>query len=320
MNDAAPEEERLLDEAIDLMISHQGDPDNAGIIDRIMAWRAVSDDHERIWNRVAKIHGASGRILSEKKRIERRDALQTSRRNFMIGAAATVGAGATAYLFGPGLLLEARADYLTGKGEFRRIELADGSVAILGPQSALAVDFGKQQRAIRLLAGMTFLWVAPLPGAPLSVMAGPLRAASSSGAFDISSDGDYVTVGVDDGRVNLSSQRRQFSGDEELRQGDWLSFDASSGAIGRGRRERDMIGSWRDNLIIAENEPVSALALRIGRWIPGRIVIADPFIGSRYVSGVFDLDRPFSALEAAVHPANAKVRRISSLLTIVSPV
>lgn len=320
MKDAAQDKDRLLDEAIDLMIGHQGDPDDREIIDAIMAWRSCSDAHEKAWCRVAKIHGASGRILSEKKRIERRDALNASRRNFMIGAAATVAAGAGAYLFVPGIILEARADYLTGKGEFRRVELEDGSVATLGPQSALAVDFGSGQRSIRLLAGMAFLSVAELPGIPLSVLAGPLLAAASGGAFDISSDGDYVTVGVDDGTVAVSSQGGSFSGGEDLLQGDWLSFDASSGEIGRGRRERDMIGSWRDNLIIAENEPVSALALRIGRWIPGRIVIADPFIGSRYVSGLFDLDRPLNALEAAVHPANARVRRISSLLTIISPV
>ncbi|WP_315855064.1 hypothetical protein [Chenggangzhangella methanolivorans] len=69
---------------------------------------------------------------------------------------------------------------------------------------------------------------------------------------------------------------------------------------------------------MAERETISALVARIGR-VPGRIVIADPFVGSQRVSGIYDLQDPIRALQAVVHPAGAQVREISPLLTVVSP-
>jgi transmembrane sensor len=70
---------------------------------------------------------------------------------------------------------------------------------------------------------------------------------------------------------------------------------------------------------MADKEAVSTLIARIGRWIPGRIVIADPFIGSQRVSGIYDLNDPKRALEAVVQPTGAQVRQVSSFLTIISP-
>ena len=102
--------------------------------------------------------------------------------------------------------------------------------------------------------------------------------------------------------------------------GQWVSLDAASGRIERGVRERVQIASWRDKLIVAERESISALVARIGRWVPGRVVIADQSVGAKRVSGVFDLSDPVGALEAVVHPAGARLRRISSILTVISPI
>ena len=101
--------------------------------------------------------------------------------------------------------------------------------------------------------------------------------------------------------------------------GEWVTIDSVTYVIERGSREASQIASWRDNLIVAEKEAISALVARIGRWITGRIVMAHPFIGSQRVSGIFDLNNPKQALEAVVHPTGAHVRQVSSFLTIISP-
>ncbi|WP_155734624.1 FecR/PupR family sigma factor regulator, partial [Brucella intermedia] len=72
MNETTPDQERLLDEAIDLIIRLQNDPGNPVAIELIRAWRARGPRHEEVWARVSKAHGASGKILTEKRRIERR--------------------------------------------------------------------------------------------------------------------------------------------------------------------------------------------------------------------------------------------------------
>jgi transmembrane sensor len=99
-----------------------------------------------------------------------------------------------------------------------------------------------------------------------------------------------------------------------------MTFDTSSGIVDRGKREPGQVGMWRDRLLIADRETVTALVARIGRWIPGRIITADPYIGQQRVSGIFDLSNPLRALEAVVHPAGGRVRQISSFVTVISPV
>lgn len=314
-----PDRDRLLDEAIDLIIRYQNDAANPVATDMIRCWRARSPQHEEVWAQVSKVHGVSGTILTERRRMERRESLGLSRRNFTIGGLMALGAGATAYTVAPGMILQARADHITAKGEIRRIDLPDGSVATLGPESAIALDYRNEARRIDLLAGMSFFDVAADPGRPFSVSSGGLRATALGTAFDVSSDAGILTVSVDHGLVDVQAPGADFSAGVKLSEGEWMAFDPSSGGIDRGQRDKSQIASWRDKLILAERESVSALVARIGRWIPGRIVIADPFIGRQRISGLFDLTDPVRALEAVVHPAGARVRRMSSLVTVISP-
>lgn len=318
MNETTPDQKQLLDEAIDLIIRLQNDSGNPVAIEMIRAWRARGIEYEEAWTRVAKVHGASGSILMEKRRIERRESLGLSRRNFMVGGLAVLGAGTAFYTFGPGLILRSRSDYVTGKGEIRRIDLPDGSVVTMGPDSALALAFSNEHRIIHLLAGMSYFNVKSDPNRPFSVLAGGLSATALGTAFDVSSDAGVLSVSVDHGLVDVRSSDTGFETGIKLGQGQWVAFDPASGGIARGEREKDQIASWRNNIIIAERETISTLVARIGRWIPGRIVIADPSIGSQHVSGVFDLNNPLLALQAVVHPAGGHVRQLSSLLTVVS--
>lgn len=320
MNGTTPDQDRLLDEAIDLLIRQQNDPENPVAAEMIRAWRLRSPQHEQVWARVSKVHGASGRILSEERRRERRQSLGLTRRNLMLGGFTVMGTGLAAYAFGPQIILQARADHMTAKGEKRRIELPDGSIATLGPESAIALDYREDRRTVGLLAGMSFFEVASDAGRPFSVLSGSLSATALGTAFDVSDDGGILTVSVDHGLVDVRLADPALAGGEKLGDGQWLTFDPSSGGIDRGRRESGQIASWRDNLIIADKEAVSALVARIGRWVPGRVVIADPFIGRQRVSGVFDLNDPLRALQAVVHPAGGRVRQVSSLMTIISPI
>jgi transmembrane sensor len=320
MTEVPPDHDRLLDEAIDLVIRLQNDPDNPVALEMIRSWRARGIEHEKIWTQVAQIHGASGMILTEKRRLERRESLGLTRRNFVIGGFTALGAGAASYAFGPGLLIQARADHMTAKGEIRRIQLPDNSVATLGPESAIAINFQQSRRDIHLLAGMSFFEVESDKSRPFAVRSGSLTATALGTAFDVSNDAGVLTVSVDHGLVDVRTSDLALRSGVNLADGQWVSCDLSSGNVDRGQRELGQIASWRDNLVIAERETVSALVARIARWVPGRVVIADPFIGKQRVSGIFDLKDPLLALQAVVHPAGARVRQISSVLTVISPV
>jgi len=158
------------------------------------------------------------------------------------------------------------------------------------------------------------------PARPFVVGSGGLSATALGTAFDVSNDAGVVSVSVDHGLVEARAPSLSFSGAERLGAGEWLTFDLSSHSLNRGDREAFQIAAWRTGMIVAEKETVSALVARISRWQEGQVVIADPFLGSRIVSGVFDLGDPLRALEAVVRPFGAKVRKITPFMTVISPV
>lgn len=313
-----PDQDILLDEAIDLVIRLQNDPDNSVAIEMIHAWRARSEMHEKIWLRVEKIHGASGKILNFQRRVERREGL--TRRHFLLGAFIAAGGGATLYSFVPELLLNQRADYRTAKGEIRKIELEDRSLITLGPDSAIAIDYDNKQRAIQLLAGMAYFEVAKERNRPFKVYAASAQVTALGTAFEVSNDAGFMTVGVDHGIVEMQSSISNANIREILHQGQWLVFDPSQLSIERSDRESGQVASWRDHFLVAEKETLASLVARIGRWHQGRIVVVDPYIGEKRISGIFDLQNPLGALEAVVKPAGGKVYQLTSALTIISPI
>lgn len=319
MSETAPDQDRLTDEAIDLAIRLQNDPGNPVSNEMIRAWRSRSPEHERIWARVARLHGAAGKVLAERYKGERGEGAEPSRRLLLVGGAIGLSGLGTGYAMLPEILLRSRADHATGKGETRTLTLPDGTRATLGPDSALAVDYGAARRRVELLTGMSFFEVAREPARPFVVTAGELSATALGTAYDVSNDAGVVQVAVDHGVVEAAIAGIAPAAGMRLEAGDWMSFDPASNRFERGRLEAGQVAAWRDKLIIAEKEMVSTLVARIGRWIPGRIVMADPFIGSQRVSGLFDLNDPVRALEAVVHPAGARVRQVSSFLTIISP-
>lgn len=320
MTEPTQGEVNILDEAIDLAIRLQNDPDNPVAIDMIRAWRARGPRHEEIWAKVAKVHGASGLILSERRRIERRENLGLNRRNMMFGGLCFLGAAA-GWSVAPSLILSARADIMTTKGERRRFDLPDGSVAILAPESALSLDFAAGRRSLQLLDGLCYFEAAPGSAPPFIVSCGAMQVTSMGSAFEVSLEAGQSRVSAAQGPVSVELQDGAgVQVREVLQETMWLRVNGSSSAVDRGRLDEGQVASWRDNLLIADQETVSALAARVGRWMPGRVVIADPFIGGQKVSGVYDLSDPLRALEAIVLPAGAKVRQISSFLTIISRV
>jgi len=319
MTETTSNPERLLNEAIDLIIRKQNDPDNPVSDDLIRSWRARSPQHEQIWNRVTLAHDASGAILNEQRRKERSESLGITRRNLIVSGVAVLGLGSAAYSLNTHFLTSALADHMTGKGEIRRTTLPDGSIATLGPESALALNFNDEKRNVDLLAGMCFFDVAHDARRPFSVLAANVCVTALGTAFDVSNDTSSVTVAVDHGLVHVQTLNQALEASIQLEKGQWVTMHPASGRIDRGRRESGQIGEWRDNLIIAEEETVDTLVARIGRWLPGRIVVADRSIGSKRVSGIFDLNNPLRTLEAVVHPTGARVRRITSLITVISP-
>lgn len=315
MNEVS-EERRLFREAADLAIRLQNDAANPVSVDIVRSWISRSPAHEDAWRRVATLHGMTGKILTDRKRAN----TGPNRRSFMAGGLAALTVAGVGSLTLPDLILKAQADHLTTVGEIRSIPLSDGSVVTLGPESAIGIGYTDTLRGISLLAGMAYFDVVLDSARPFMVESASFKAKTEAAAFDFSNDAHVLSVSVDQGLVDVTAPGSPADGMEQLSVGEWIKFDPNNRTLNRGNREISQIAAWRKGMIIAENESVSALVAKIARWQSGKVLVADLYLGSKVVSGVFDLNDPTRALEAVVRPFGAKVRQVAPFLTVISSV
>jgi transmembrane sensor len=320
MRQTPPAEDLLFEEAMTLVIRLQNDPGNPITMEMVQQWRGRSADHEKAWAEAAEIHGMAGKVLKDRRAVERRAKLGLTRRNLVIGAGIGLGAITAGQLVIPPLLLAARADHITRTAEIRPVRLPDGSVATMGPESAIALAYSDHARRVSLLAGMSYFDVIRDARRPFEVTSDGVIATASQAAFDISNDAGYVTVAVNQGQMDVRAPNTDLAIGGALGAGHWLSIQDRRRSIDRGSRDPAQIGAWRDGMIVAEREAVSSVLARIARWQRARLVTLDPTIGSRRVSGVYDLTQPIAALEAVVHPFGGAVRQITPFLIVISPI
>ncbi len=312
----------LFDEAVNHVIRLQANPGNPAALEALAGWRARSPAHEKAWAEIAEIHGMTGALLAAP-----REAGVSRRRALGLGVLGLGLAGGGA-IFGPRMILAARADHLTSTAEIRDFDLPDGSRIRLGPDSAVALDFapdftpgapGGGRRGVHLLAGMAWLEIAAAaaPGQDFILTCAGQAFSCDAAALTISEEAGQVSLALDRGSARVAS------GPEtglELSEGDLLSLDDSRRMIRRDAGAAYEASAWLSGKLVVSAEPVSVTVARIARWLPERVLIAAPGIGARLVSGVFSMDRPRDALLAAVSPHGAGLRQVSPWLLVVTTI
>lgn len=212
----------------------------------------------------------------------------------------------------PGWWLNLRADHITGAAQIREWTLSDGSRISLAANSAVAVDYGGGQRQVRLLKGEAFFEVKADPLRPFVVTADGLRATVLGTAFEVSQRDSQSSVSVLRGKVRVSAG----TGDTTLIAGQRLQLDAGA-KVTRSAVPGHMIAGWRDGHIALRNRPLHEAVDELRDYFPGLILLPDPLLGERHLSGVYDLQSPRDALAAMALATGAEVRQLTPWLLIV---
>lgn len=214
-------------------------------------------------------------------------------------AVVVVGVG---WMRGPDMLLHMQADYVTGKGEVRTVHLADGSTVELDSGSAIRLDYDGVQRGISLLQGSAVFDVAPMVGEearPFVVhsAAGQTRALGTR--FVVEREGDsQAWVGVLQHSVEVSVQASPKNGATEriVEQGQAARYSPQDGVVSLDQFDVDRATSWRRGMLIFDRQPLAKVIEQLNRYRPGHVVLTNPALGEREVSGVFRLDMLETAL------------------------
>lgn len=187
----------------------------------------------------------------------------------------------------------------TGEGEWKSVELADGSLARIAPQSSLKFEFSRNKRVVRLGRGQAMFYVARDAGRPFLVVTDAATALAVGTAFGVTRGDGKVLVTVRDGIVAVSkgensklatAQARSKgpnSSDVRLVAGEQAIVDKQSPIQVRGVDLAAEL-SWAEERLVLKGtvgDAVRQFNLRNHH----QIVITDPAIEKAMLRGVMDL-------------------------------
>jgi len=310
------DDDRATREAARWLVALQDDPDDAELRRRVDAWRAGDPANEAAWNDTMHVYGLMAQTTSA------RDAERSGGPiAFRLGRRAAIGIGAAALAvclflaFTPGIVLRFQADQVTSTAEVRPVRLDDGSLVLLGADSAISVGYAPGGRSARLLKGEAFFEVTPDPRRPFRVLAQGVETTVLGTSFNVRLAGDGAEVAVRTGLVGVTSPASARVVDLRLEAGDWVQV-AGDGKVRRGTTPREEVAPWLHGQLIARDRSLAAVIDDLRRYFRGTIVVAGDAFRGRRVTGVYNLADPEAALRAIVGAHGGSVSRISPWLLV----
>lgn len=306
-----PDASRLLDEACAWVgRMHSGD---FGRDERraLAAWRAADPAHERAWRKAQGLwqgmEALRGRAVPGAEPLlqehHRKPAPVPVRRHPgcrkwpLAAACCGVLAVSLAAFYPPALW---QADYRTGTGEQRSIRLADGSRVLLNTDTALAVHFDAALRRIELLRGEAFFEVARDALHPFVVTSAGREVRAVGTAFDVRRQDGQTHVELVEGIVDIQDARHRQR--RRLRAGESATISAERVEVESVRRTQGM-ALWREGYLQFDGLPLGEAVAQINRYRPGKVVLLNPDLVEKRITGLFrlnELERAVSSLKTAV--------------------
>lgn len=193
-----------------------------------------------------------------------------------------------------------RATYRTDVGEVRTVTLSDGSQVTLNADSVVSVRYSNDERAITLGRGEAQFAVAKDPTRPFAVTANRATVTALGTIFTVRLHPDHTNVLVTDGTVEVSSVhedainaaaratpiRLTANHQVTLIYGGSAHLESSRVvAVAPATISREL--AWREGKAIFAGEPLAVAAAQINRHSRVKIIIDDPELAARPVTGIF---------------------------------
>jgi transmembrane sensor len=161
---AKPANEEMPSRASEWLVALTEQPANEALRAEFERWLAERPDHARDWAEIGRtsmallslppLHEPEWGPFLRRRRSARGAApapFSDPRRRWLWRGAAAVAAAACAIFFLAGGLPHIEADYATATAEQRNVRLADGTIVLLGPESAIDVAYSATKRRVRTI-------------------------------------------------------------------------------------------------------------------------------------------------------------------------
>lgn len=176
--------------------------------------------------------------------------------------------------------------FATGTGELVTVQLEDGSVVRLGPQSRLHITPREKERRVRL-NGRAFFGVAHDPTRPFIVETSIGEAVALGTRFEVRADSAELRVVVVDGRVALTA-----AGDRvEIGGGEMSQVSDVGIAVSTVENVYSLL-DWMGGALVFQATPLAAVATEIERRYGIDITIEDSSLLDLTVTASFTGQQP----------------------------
>jgi len=313
MTQAAPTSEELFADACGWYFRLQAEDVTPAELEAFAVWLGQGSAQDAAWQEVQALLGGLREPARAIRRAEQAAWRQPARRWRAWACAAAVLLAVGLTLQNTPWLDRLRADYATGTGESRTIELADGSQLQLNTDSAVQVRMSAGERQVRLLRGEGFFEVTRDPARPFVVQSGDGWVKVLGTQFSVARRDEQTRVQVAQGKVEVSAgsgapvylepgRAVEFQGQQLA---DVHGFDPASGF------------AWRQRQLVFRQQPLSEVVSELNRYWPGKTLVLGDDLRQRVVSGVFEIDKPDAVIKALEYTLNLRAEHYTPYLLVL---
>lgn len=313
---------------LERVLSHDASPEDEVAM---LEWGNRSPEHARALAEAVRMHG---RLLDVRDALQSdpetiamlasaraglqpaRPRIQIGRRAFLTGAVAASAAGVM--LVNPPLGLwpslgELRADYRTGTGQRRTVQIASGLSVELNTRTALARREDARAYRLNLIAGEVAVDARQLMR-PAIIETSLGEASTRDGKFSarLQEEGMCVTCFAGEVAVRAGEQpaMRLVRGQQTV-----LGKAATASIV---PVDPDVANAWQRGELIFTDRPLSEVVAEINRYRSGRIILTNSELGTRTVNAIFRVDRLDNAPAQIRNVASATVTSLPGGIVLLS--
>ena len=192
---------------------------------------------------------------------------------------------------------EAQAvQYATNIGEQRNVVLADGTQIVLNTNTRLSVKMDKASRKVNLESGEAFFTIAK-DERPFTIQAMGTQITDIGTAFDVYVADKALTVSVAEGIVEVDTGAQTV----RLTKGMTAVRSRDDDKVRVATVDTDTISTWRDGVLVFEDQPLAALIPELNRYFKTPIELGSKDIAGLTFSGVLNIrdeEKMLSSLSA----------------------
>ncbi len=317
--DARMIEDGLADEArawVTLLLSGEATQGDARLL---AGWRMTSPEHERAFAQAARTHQITREAIRSLKaertpQVERRFGRAPISRRVLIGGGVAVAAGlATIAVLRPDAFTPSQLEEIqTAKGERRTVDMGHGVSVELNTLSRVALRDDLGQGGFELLRGEALVSVASSVS-PIQIATGAARIIAGGARLGLRNlSGDLSATCLEgQARVLLKGREALLSAGQKVVWG--------AGELGAVTQLAQAAGSeWWRGVLVFNNKRLGDVIGELNRYREGRIVVANPAIADRRISGAFYINQLDQVVEQLRLAYGVKIVRMPGNILIVS--